>query len=172
MGKEEKKKGRKGEIYRREFLSGASLVIGSAAIGSSLAARAGTKETIEAAAHISPQTATRTPAKTVGAKISPEYEVVTPRGVSATKMITMAPRLDTLEGKTICMVSNGLFKHEVTFPVIEDLLKKKYPTAKVIPYTEMPLSHSPGDLSSKATTSLMAAMKEKGCNAVIGGNGG
>ncbi len=172
MGRGEKKQERKGEIYRREFLAGASMLIGSAAIGSPLAACAGAKEIIEAAAPRSPQTATRTPAKTAGAKVSPEYEVVTPRGVSAVKMISMAPRLDTLDNKTICMVSNGMFKHEVTFPVIQDLLKKKYPTAKVIPYTEMPRSHSPGDLSSKATISLMATIKEKGCDAVIGGNGG
>ena len=152
MSEETNERRGKGKIVRREFLAGAGLVMGSVAAGS--------------------QKVARPAAKTTQAKVPPEYEVVSPQGASTVKMITMAPRLDTLEGKTICLVSNGMFKHEVTFPVIADLLKKRFPTAKVIPYTELPISHSPTSLNSKQTTTLIAALKEKGCDAVIGGNGG
>ena len=48
----------------------------------------------------------------------PTFKVVSPIGESLIKMITMSPRLDTLDGKTICLSTNRLFKYEVTFPVI------------------------------------------------------
>lgn len=102
------------------------------------------------------------------------YEVVRPLGERYLEMMTMAPRLDTLEGKTICELWNESFKANVTFPVIRELLKKKYPGIKVIPYTEMPRHHMteiPG-VTNPESEELIAALKEKGCDAVISGNAG
>lgn len=103
------------------------------------------------------------------------YEVVSPVGELTVKMMAMAPRPDTLEGKTICMITNEAFNFQVTFPVIEKLMKQKYPTVKVIPWTELP--HYPhtvwsGPERAKVEQATIAAIKAKGCNAVIGGNGG
>ena len=106
-------------------------------------------------------------------KDSPK-KVLGPLGDETVEDITMAPRLDSLEGKTICLVANGSFKSNVTLSVIAELLSKKYPTAKLIPYTEMPRSFkapAPGT-TTKERTALEAAFREKGCDAVITGNGG
>jgi len=47
-----------------------------------------------------------------------------------------SPRLDTLEGKTVCEVASYYHRSEETFPVIRELLQRMYPTATIIPYTE------------------------------------
>lgn len=104
----------------------------------------------------------------------PVYRVVRPTGDVVHPMITQAPRLDTLEGKTICMTSNQGFKAHVTFPVIEKLLRQKYPNLKIIPPEDMPRAVKPPAEGAKdpATDAMTAALKQKGCQAVISGNGG
>lgn len=104
----------------------------------------------------------------------PVYQVVSPIGESTVKMTDMAPRMDTLAGKTVCMVWNSAFKSHVTLPVIGEALKKRYPGVKIVPYTDMPnafLPEPPGT-PRKQSEALQALYKEKGCNAVISGNGG
>jgi hypothetical protein len=103
-----------------------------------------------------------------------QYEVVSPLGERDTRWIEMAPRLDTLEGKTICELWNESFKSNITFPVIRKLLQKKYPKVRIIPYTSMPRHHmleNPGVINAESEA-LIADLKEKGCDAVISGNGG
>ena len=101
-------------------------------------------------------------------------KVVSPLGEVTIEERTMVPRLDTLEGKTICLTWNGSFKSNLTFSVIAQLLSEKYPTVKVIPYTEMPrsLKAPPPGTTSPERAALVNAFKEKGCDAVISGNGG
>jgi hypothetical protein len=102
------------------------------------------------------------------------YEVVNPAAERHIEMLNMSPRLDTLEGKTVCEVWNESFKSDVTFSVIRKLLKEKYPGIKVIPYTEMPKHHSMEDQgnTNEGSEALIAALKEKHCDAVISGNAG
>ena len=104
----------------------------------------------------------------------PVYDVVSPLGESTVKMTAMAPRTETLAGKTVCMVWNSAFKSDVTLPVIGETLKKQYPGVKIVPYTDMPnvfLPEPPGT-PRKQSEALQALYKEKGCDAVISGNGG
>jgi len=105
---------------------------------------------------------------------SPRYSVVRPTGDVVYPMITQAPRLDTLEGKTICMTSNQGFKSHVTFPVIENLLRQKYPNLNIIPPEDMPRAVKPPaeGATDPDTDAMVSALKEKGCQAVISGNGG
>jgi hypothetical protein len=89
-------------------------------------------------------------------------------------MITMVPRLNTLAGKTVCMVWNNAFKADVTLPAIAESLRNKYSDIKIVPYTEIDVATRSEGRESGATesASLQTAYKEKGCNAVISGNGG
>jgi hypothetical protein len=154
---------RQKKLTRRETLKLSS----SVAAGSLLAACATT-----AASTPVPPTIVPAPPAVPAAGKEATYAVVSPLGESTVKMITMAPRLDTLEGKTICMVWNGLFKGEVTLPIMAEWLKKKYPTANVIPYTEMPRESSWLPWPTKTQEDLAAVFRERGCQAVISGNGG
>jgi hypothetical protein len=97
----------------------------------------------------------------------PVYNVISPIGETTVKLIEMAPRLDTLAGKTVCMVSNSAFKVNITHPAIAKALQAKYPTLKIVPYTDMATAYSGADYEAKA-----GEYKSKGCNAVITGNGG
>ena len=105
---------------------------------------------------------------------SPAYRVVRPTGDVVHPMITQSPRLDTLEGKTICMTSNQGFKAHVTFPVIEKLLRQKYPNLKIILPEDIPRAVKPpaSGATDPATDAMTAALRQKGCQAVISGNGG
>jgi len=104
----------------------------------------------------------------------PVYKVVSPLGESTAKTIAMAPRLDTLDGKTVCLVWNYAFKSDVTLPAIADELKKKYPGIKIVPYTALPIAELPEPVGTprKDSEALEAAFKAKGAQAVIAGNGG
>ena len=97
----------------------------------------------------------------------PIYSVISPTGEITVKMIEMAPRLDTLSNKTVCMVSNSSFKVNITMPAIAKALQAKYSGLKIIPYTEMATAYSGSNWEAKA-----GEFKTKGCHAVITGNGG
>lgn len=102
------------------------------------------------------------------------YRVVSPLGERIVTMMPMAPRLDTLDGKTVCMVWNNAFKADVTLPVIAEALKTRYPAVTIVPYHAMPLAPlpEPHGVPKKNSAALQAAMKDKGCDAVVTGNGG
>ena len=97
----------------------------------------------------------------------PVYSVISPVGESTVKLIEMAPRLDTLSNKTVCMVSNSAFKVNITMPAIAKSLQAKYPTLKIVPYTEMATAYSGSNWEAKP-----GEYKTKGCDAVVTGNGG
>lgn len=100
-------------------------------------------------------------------------KVVSPVGLEIVKRSGSASRVENLDGKTIGEVWNGVFKGDFTFPIIRKLLQQKYPSLRIIPYTEFP--HSPGSdnpTQQRERARRIAAMaKEKGCDAVISGNG-
>ena len=105
-----------------------------------------------------------------------KLKVISPLGAKVTDRTTpLAPRLDTLNGKTVCEIWNGGFKADVMFPIIEKMLRERYPDVKTVPYTEFPavtifsLDPSNKDATLKA---VKAALLAKGCDAVITGNGG
>ena len=94
-------------------------------------------------------------------------EVYDPSG--ATEITSLhAPRLDTLDGKTICEVSSGVtWEAFRTFPVITELLQKQFPTVKIVPFTEFPQTSDAIDSDEVA-----AMVKAKGCQGAIVGNAG
>jgi hypothetical protein len=97
----------------------------------------------------------------------PVYSVISPLGETTVKMIEMAPRLDTLSNKTVCLVSNSAFKVNITMPAIAKGLQEKYPGVKVVPYSELPSAYSGSNWEA-----MPGQFKTKGCDAVVTGNGG
>ena len=93
-------------------------------------------------------------------------EVLNPSGVVEVTDL-YARRLADLEGKTICELSNGGWEYERTFPRIRELIFKRFPGVKFVPYAKLPIGINEinipdiGDIVSKM-----------GCDAVIGGNAG
>jgi hypothetical protein len=101
----------------------------------------------------------------------PAYSVVSPLGEVNIEMIKMAPRLDTLSNKTVCLISNNSFKVDVTMPVIERELKQKYPGIRIIPPEQMPYTELPGARPAN-WEAMPGEIAKKGCNAIVSGNGG
>lgn len=102
-----------------------------------------------------------------------KLQVLSPAGLEAVKVRGVARRLGDLNGKTVGEVWNGVFKGDVTFPIIRMLLKAKYPGVKVIPYTEfyhLPGSDAP-EHQRELARQIVATAREKGCDALISGNG-
>ena len=101
------------------------------------------------------------------------FNVVSPVGFSTIEPIKMAPRLNTLDGKTIALVGED-FMYFVTHPEIKRLIEKNYPTAKIIMYDELPIAGpypSPG-ISRPSTEEFRQRLIDMKVDAVIAGNGG
>ena len=93
-------------------------------------------------------------------------EVFNPAG--ATEITTLhAPRLDTLEGKTIYLLSIDAWQAHRTFPLIRELLQERFPTATIVPHTE--LFEGTAQIDSDEVADLI---EKKGGQAVIIGNAG
>ena len=61
-----------------------------------------------------------------------ELEVLNPEGKIVKKEKSLAPRLETLEGKKIGLVWNGKPNGDKLLNEIGDLLKERYPTAETV----------------------------------------
>jgi len=163
-------------ITRREFVKGAA--VGAAAAGAGALASCAMpapqviKETVEV-----PVEVTREVEKIVEVEKVVEVpagagpvtlEVYDPCGAFEVSLLN-APRLDTLEGKTICELSNRSWEADRTFALIRELLQKQFPTAKFVTYDQFPTGT--GALTSE-DTKLGELVKAAGCDAVITGNAG
>ena len=101
------------------------------------------------------------------------FSVVSPVGRASVEMISQAPRLETLEGKTIAVVGVS-FMTGVTHPEIKRLILENYPSAKVILLDEIGIAGpypAPG-VVRKSKEEFQARLRDMGVDAVISGNGG
>ncbi len=96
------------------------------------------------------------------------YEVVWPLGKSTATVTPLAAPIADLKGKTICEIRHS-FRSDETFPMIEQLLLKQFPTIKFVTNMEMP--DLPATTAAEVTA-LTNMLKQKGCDALLSGNGG
>ncbi|MGH8616896.1 MAG: hypothetical protein ACREUW_04345 [Burkholderiales bacterium] len=99
--------------------------------------------------------------------------VINPVGLPLVKPTAGAKRLDSLDGKVIGELWNGDFKGDITYPIIRKLLKARFPALRIIPYTEFPHTHVADNATKQRerAAQIAALAKEKGCDAVMSGNG-
>ena len=91
-------------------------------------------------------------------------EVFAPTG--ATEILQLhAPRLKSLEGKTIGFISNDGWQAHRTLPLVAELMQKQYDDLKTIPYTKFPV----GNLNIDSDETVEQA-KKLGVDAVVIGN--
>ena len=101
------------------------------------------------------------------------WSVVSPVGLPVVKVGDVSRRLSSLDGKTIGEVWNGDFKGDITFPMIRKILLKRFPSLRIIPFTEFPHFHvSDNPTKQRERVQEIARLaKEKGCDAIMSGNG-
>ena len=91
-------------------------------------------------------------------------ELLNPAGASEVTRLH-APRLDTLNGKTIGVLSNDVWQAHRTLPLVCELLKEQFPELTIAPSGEfIPRNEV---IDSDKTADLA---KKKGWQAVIVGN--
>lgn len=101
------------------------------------------------------------------------FNVVSPVGQASVRPIEQAPRLTSLEGKTIAIVG-GSFMASVTHPELKKLILKEYPTTKVYVLNEIGSAGvfpAPG-IRRRSVEEFQSKLKQLHVDAVISGNGG
>lgn len=101
----------------------------------------------------------------VAKEIPQAWELIKPDGVIEVKDIAPAPRLSTLEGKTIVLRWNGKHNGDNFLDRIAELLKEKVPGASIIKLYE--IDKSTNVISGSIGTSAMIAQKIKALKADI-----
>jgi hypothetical protein len=173
-------------ITRREFVKGAA-VGAAAAAGAGLLAGCGptpapqiVKETVEVPVEVTkivketvevPVEVTKIVEVAAGAaEPGPvTLEVLNPAG-SVEVTTLFAPRLDTLEGKTICELAME-WQAPRTFPYMREVLQRMYPTATFIGWEDLPRIGGLDEKGSQLAEPL-EAVQAAGCDAVLVGNAG
>ena len=95
------------------------------------------------------------------------YEAYWPRGARQQRARALAPRLSTLEGKTVAQLWDQLFKGDVIFEILEESLKARFPGVKFVSWREFGSTH--GGEEKEALAALPAKFKALGVDAVISG---
>jgi hypothetical protein len=95
------------------------------------------------------------------------YEAYWPRSARQQRTRQLAPRLATLEGKTVAQLWDYLFKGDEVFALLEEGLKKRYPGIKFVSWREFGSTH--GGEEKEALAALPRRFKELGVDAVISG---
>ena len=78
-----------------------------------------------------------------------------------------APRLDTLNGKTIGVLSNDVWQSHRTLPLVIKLLKERFPDSTVVPAEEFIIGMDA--MNSEQAADLV---QQKGWQAAVIGNAG
>lgn len=101
----------------------------------------------------------------------PRYGVVWPLGHRATQSAPLAPRLDTLDGKTIAFVWNHVFKGDAMFRIFEHAIRERYRDVTFVDHPVFGNIHGTAAEEHEAVELLPERLAEKGVDAAIVGVG-
>lgn len=95
------------------------------------------------------------------------YEVFWPRAPRQMRTQPLAPRLASLEGRTVAQLWDYLFLGDQVFGLLEEGLKARFPGVRFVSWREFGSTH--GGEEKAALAALPARFKELGVDAVISG---
>ncbi|MFH1485944.1 MAG: hypothetical protein ABIH46_07730 [Chloroflexota bacterium] len=99
----------------------------------------------------------------------PAYEVVWPSGRSVYETIPVTDRVPDLVGRTVCELWEWLFRGEEIFPMLRELLSKRYPGIRFVDYAVFGNTHGPKE--KEVIAALPGLLRKHGCDVVISGVG-
>ena len=97
------------------------------------------------------------------------YEALWPRTPRQVKRKALAPRLSTLEGKTVAQVWDYVFRGDEVFEFLERGLKARFPGVRFVSWREFGSTH--GSDEREVVAALPQRFREMGVDAVISGMG-
>ena len=95
------------------------------------------------------------------------YEAYWPRAPRQQRIKPLAPRLSTLNGKTVAQLWDYLFKGDQVFAHLEEGIKQRFPDVRFVSWREFGSSH--GDDEREVLERLPERFKALGVDAVISG---
>ena len=95
------------------------------------------------------------------------YGVVWPRGARTVQATDVAPRLATLEGKTIGQLWDDLFRGDEIFPILEQALASRFPGVRFVRYDTFGSTH--GRHEQRVLAELPEMLRRYKVDAVISG---
>jgi hypothetical protein len=95
------------------------------------------------------------------------YRVVWPRGTRTVQAADVAPRLATLEGKTIGQLWDDLFRGDEIFPILEAELARRFPGVRFVRYDTFGSTH--GRHEQRVLAELPEMLRRYEVDAVISG---
>jgi hypothetical protein len=106
--------------------------------------------------------------------MSDQFDVVSPEGSPLAASGSVSRALESLDGKTIGEVYNNHFRGELMFKTYRRLFEEQYRGIRIIPFDQFPIVYVGGDAASqkRIAKEIAALAKERGCDAIITGNGG
>ena len=93
------------------------------------------------------------------------YQVVWPKGKKTTKATSLSKRLDTLNGKTVALLWDYVFRGESIFKIIQDRLSKEFSDLNFVSYDNFGNIHDKDE--AKVLAELPGRLEKYGCDAVI-----
>jgi hypothetical protein len=93
--------------------------------------------------------------------------VVWPRGARTAQATDVAPRLSTLEDKTIGQLWDDLFRGDEVFPILEEELTRRFPGVRFVRYDAFGSTH--GRHEQRVLAELPDKLKRHRVDAVISG---
>jgi hypothetical protein len=102
-------------------------------------------------------------------KNSSDYAVVWPRSAKAVEIKPLAPRLDTIDGKTIAFLWDDLFRGDEIWPILKQELSRRYAKATFVDHDAFGSTH--GDEEHRVLAELPGKIKSMKIDAVVSGMG-
>ncbi len=93
--------------------------------------------------------------------------VLWPRGRKTAEVTPLAPRVTTLEGKTIGELWDDLFRGDEIFPMLRDELARRFPGVRFVEYRTFGSTH--GRDERKVVAELPERLRRHAVDAVISG---
>jgi hypothetical protein len=90
-----------------------------------------------------------------------------PRARRTVDVVPLAPRIETLAGKTVGQLWDDLFRGDEIFPMLEHELARRFPGVRFVPYREFGSTHG-GD-EHRVIAELPEKLRRFGVDAVISG---
>lgn len=97
-------------------------------------------------------------------------QVLSPIGDDAAPPAQAARRIGTLNGKTVALLSNDMFRADKVLACVADQVLARFPDAKIIPWSELPAVSAMGDVETSVAR-VTAALRERRPDAVVASTG-
>lgn len=101
--------------------------------------------------------------------MSATYAVVWPRSERSVEVKSLAPRLTSLDGKTVAFLWDYLFRGDEIWPTLSEELSARFPNMRFIGWEEFGSTH--GDEEHKVLADLPGKLKALKVDAVVSGMG-